>query len=423
MTINKQSKRIILVAIAIALLFGASLVVMEKIRIGAVNQAKSIAQKHVSATAEFVLGHNNADSYTFKYFDAKQQERSEIEIAKESGQIRKIQTQKVAYDYPKTVVLSEDTLKEIVKQEIPKATFKEFTLNDHQEEKIATITFSTNDSRGTYLLDPENGSVLARTVKFGKPIVVPTSGGNENFGLLSLSEFKILANRKVPGAIFQDLDIAYKDGRFVAKISLYLKNIKHELELDGRSGAELSYAYYKDEWLTYGNWEPRELETPLLSIINFNAPIVLPNPTVSTTPSTVPSTVPSKAPSIQPSESTTTAAIQPSESKANTSATPTEPAQTQTSKTNATTKTTTKTVPTTVPTAAPLPKPSMISLDRAKALVSLHLPGAEFSEIDLDEDNGRLLYKGKAASGTTEVDFEIDAYTGIFAKWDVDTKG
>jgi uncharacterized membrane protein YkoI len=419
MTLHKQKKRIILVAIVITLLFSASLVVMEKIRINALDRAKNTAQKHVSTTAEFVSEHNNADSYTFKYFDAKQQERSEIEIIKGSGQIRKIQTQKVAYVYPKTTFLNEEELKEIVKREIPNASIKEFKLSDHQEEKQVTITFSTTDSRGTYLLDPENGSVVARTVKYGKPIVVPTSSSNDSLGLLPLSEFKLLGNRKVSGAIFQDLDIVYNNGRFVAEITLYLKNTKHELVLDARSGAELAYSYYNDDWQSYGNWEPRELETPLLNIINFNTPRVLPSIIVSTAPSMVPSIMPS----IEPTESTTTIETQPSESKANTSATSTEPVQTQTTRPVTTTKATSKAVPTPVPTATAAPKPSMISLEQAKSLVRLRLLDAEFSEIDLDENNGRLLYKGKAVSGKTEVDFEIDAYTGIFAKWDVDTKG
>ena len=46
------------------------------------------------------------------------------------------------------------------------------------------------------------------------------------------------------------------------------------------------------------------------------------------------------------------------------------------------------------------------------------MPGVFKSELELDEDDGRMIYEGEIETNTTEVEFEIDAYTGEVLKWD-----
>lgn len=75
------------------------------------------------------------------------------------------------------------------------------------------------------------------------------------------------------------------------------------------------------------------------------------------------------------------------------------------------------------PTAAPKPTtaPSTaISMDDARALVLEKVPGATIVKIEQDYDDGRKIYEGEAYKGSTEYDFEIDAATGKFIKWEQD---
>lgn len=75
------------------------------------------------------------------------------------------------------------------------------------------------------------------------------------------------------------------------------------------------------------------------------------------------------------------------------------------------------------PTATPKPTtaPSTaISMDDARALVLEKVPGATIVKIEQDYDDGRKIYEGEAYKGNTEYDFEIDAATGKFIKWEQD---
>jgi len=430
MTMKQRNRKIISAAAILVLIVGAVLGGLGISRVYARNQAQTAARQYLPATAAFVSYHDADNIYTFRFFDTSQQERSEIEVDKLSGQVRKMQTQKAAYIYPDTTDLTEDTLKEIVWKEVPDAAIKDVILHEQTAGKYVSITYTSEDCRGVYLIDPSNGSVIARTVKYGRPVVIPSSGGDK-IGLLTLAELKTIGNQKVPGAVFQDLDIKYDDGKFVAEIDMYLNGIKHVLILDAGSGEELAYDSFKDDWKNYGNWEPRELETPLLDIVNLNSSLELSKSTIASN-----KTVPSDSSATSGTQSAveeTTAAI-PSETTGTQptstwvpAPTPTPPITPKSTTAATPTATTTTTPPATTPAVTQAPTvpadadPGVIGLDRAKSLVLSRLPGAVFEAIDLDEEDGRFLYKGNAVSGTTEVNFEIDAYTGTFAKWDVDT--
>ena len=60
----------------------------------------------------------------------------------------------------------------------------------------------------------------------------------------------------------------------------------------------------------------------------------------------------------------------------------------------------------------------IISDADARALVSSRVPEALITELKLDHDDGVQLYDGEAKQGVYEYEFEIDAYTGEFLKWE-----
>ena len=66
-----------------------------------------------------------------------------------------------------------------------------------------------------------------------------------------------------------------------------------------------------------------------------------------------------------------------------------------------------------------------ISSDEAVQSALARVPGATIvnvTEFNRDYDNGRLEYEGEIHYNGYEYDFEIDADTGTFTKWEVERK-
>ena len=63
---------------------------------------------------------------------------------------------------------------------------------------------------------------------------------------------------------------------------------------------------------------------------------------------------------------------------------------------------------------------SYISREKAQQLAQAKAPGATLVELEFDYDDGRAVYEGELREGRMEYEFEIDASTGNFIKWEQD---
>ncbi len=61
-----------------------------------------------------------------------------------------------------------------------------------------------------------------------------------------------------------------------------------------------------------------------------------------------------------------------------------------------------------------------ISREKAQQLAQAKAPNATLVKLEFDFDDGRAVYEGELREGRTEYDFEIDAATGNFIKWEQD---
>ena len=66
---------------------------------------------------------------------------------------------------------------------------------------------------------------------------------------------------------------------------------------------------------------------------------------------------------------------------------------------------------------------SYIGVNRAKNIALKKVPGASNShvkKINLDRENGRMVYEGEIYYNGWEYEFDIDAVTGAIVKWKAD---
>lgn len=68
--------------------------------------------------------------------------------------------------------------------------------------------------------------------------------------------------------------------------------------------------------------------------------------------------------------------------------------------------------------SAPSDSKDYISWEKAQKLAQARAPKATLIKLELDVDDGRAVYEGELREGSMEYEFEIDAVTGSFLKWE-----
>ena len=162
---------------------------------------------------------------------------------------------------------------------------------------------------------------------------------------IGLEKAMEIALAQLPGATLKEIDFDYDDG-MVYEAELLKDGYEYDIEIDALTGAVVKWEYEEDE-----HW----------SGTHESAPATGPESSGSGTQIT---------PNPQPSQS-----------------------QQQT---------------------------TLITEQEAKNLVLAQVPGATIVEFERDTDDGRAVYKGEAVLDGREYEFEIDASTSAFLKWDAD---
>jgi uncharacterized membrane protein YkoI len=70
---------------------------------------------------------------------------------------------------------------------------------------------------------------------------------------------------------------------------------------------------------------------------------------------------------------------------------------------------------------ATLGPPALLTEEEAKRIALERVPGASSIRVHLEHDDGRYYYEGEIIHGSSEYEFEIDAYTGECVEWDHDS--
>lgn len=61
-----------------------------------------------------------------------------------------------------------------------------------------------------------------------------------------------------------------------------------------------------------------------------------------------------------------------------------------------------------------------ISAEQAQEIVLAQVPGATMVKLELDRDDGRMVYEGECRKGQMEYEFKLDAQTGAILEWEED---
>ena len=132
--------------------------------------AKNVAVKVVPASAEYVATENDLEDKDFdvKFYDSKARTAYEVEVSKLTGEVREYKMELKGYEGSPNAILSVEDVKQIVLKEYPDAAFKAVKLDVDKETglKEYDVKFSTKAVIGDYDINPENGQVVEKDIKY-----------------------------------------------------------------------------------------------------------------------------------------------------------------------------------------------------------------------------------------------------------------
>ena len=133
-------------------------------------EARNVAAKVVPASAEYVVTENDADEKDFdvKFYDSKAKTAYEVDVNKVTGEVREYKMELKGYEGSPKAVLSVDDVKQIVLKDYPDAQIKSVKLDVDKESglKEYDVKLATKAVIGDYDINPENGQVVERDLKY-----------------------------------------------------------------------------------------------------------------------------------------------------------------------------------------------------------------------------------------------------------------
>lgn len=215
------------------------------------DQAKKIAEKQVPAGSTHIKTENDENEYEIKFYNEVKSEKYEIDVNKITQKITSYKTQKTIHDGSKSVLISEEQVKKIVLNEIPKAKILSIKLDTDDSYKKYEVSFKSDTYYGDMEVNPESGAILEREFKIGQNqnIVNTTNSVNDkNTTFISYEKVKEIALLKVPKGIVTDIDIDRMNDTYVYDIEIFKDNYEYELIINATTGEQISLLSHEDSW-------------------------------------------------------------------------------------------------------------------------------------------------------------------------------
>ena len=245
--INKRNG--IIAAIAVVLIVAAIILSTTFTQAMTLDEAKEIAKKYVPSTATFVTSEEEENKFEVMFHDDKNEEGFEVEINKETKQVKKVESQLDNDLGSKTVKLSESEVKAIVKKAFDGITSISVNLTKDNGLYEYEVDFKSNDFYGNADVNPETGAILESTIKYGTAVTIPTDDQNKG-DILTYKEAEKAAIKEAGGGFVKDIDLERKNGNYYYEIELIKDNVEYDYIVDAKTG-KVTLEHEHDSYFDY----------------------------------------------------------------------------------------------------------------------------------------------------------------------------
>ena len=238
--LNKKTG--IAAAVAVVVIIAAVVVSTSFSTALTLDEAKEIAQKYVPSTARFVTSEEENNKFEVMFHDDENAEGFEVEINKETKQVKKVESQLDNDLGSETVELTEADVEQIIKEKFDGVTSVRVTLNQDNGLYEYEADFTANDFYGNADVHPVSGAILDSTVKFGTAVTIPMDNTNNSQDtassgdLLTTKEVEELVLKEAGGGFVKDLDLDRENGKYYYEVEVIKDNIEYDYYVDAQTG-------------------------------------------------------------------------------------------------------------------------------------------------------------------------------------------
>lgn len=360
-------------AIVAVIVIGAMIVSTTVSRGISLAEAKEIAQKYVPSTAKFVTSEEEDNKFEVMFHDDQNREGFEVEIAKDTKKVKKVESQLDNDLGGETVKLTEKEVKKIIEKEFKGVSSVNITLNQDNGLYEYEADFKAKEFYGDADVHPVNGKILDSTVKYGTAVTIPDSGnqkGDKNTSksageFITYEEAKAAVIKFAGGGFVKDIELDRENKMYFYEIELIRDNMEEDYYVDAKTGEVMLESKHE----SYFDYDDHDGDG---SYVHEND---------------------SHNGNHSSGQTGQTTAQKQGTSGANTSA---------------------KGDKDTTSSAGS----NLISEEKARAIVLAKAPGATFVEFKLERDDGIYVYEGEVRDSKYEYEFELNASTGVIIDWD-----
>ncbi len=230
------NKRNGIIAGVIALIIIAAVVISTSFS-SAMNleEAKGIAQNHVPATAKFISSEEEDRYFEVAFYDEAAKEHFEVEVIKETGEVKKVESQLSNDEGSQTITLTEEEAKKAVKDRfdginsISAIVTKDNGLFEYE------VSFKGDGFYGDADVNAESGVILDSVVKYGTVVTIPTDDAKKS-EMLSYEQAKDAVIKEAGGGTVRDMDLEKENGDYFYEIELHIDSVERDYIVNAKTG-------------------------------------------------------------------------------------------------------------------------------------------------------------------------------------------
>lgn len=225
----------IIAVIAVLIIIGA--VVVSTSFSSAMNssEAKEVAQKYVPASAKFISSEEEDRYFEVAFYDEASKEHFEVEVIKETKEVKKVESQLSNDGGSKSITLTEEEAQKVVKNRFDGIKSINCILTKDNGLFEYEVSFKGDGFYGDADVNAESGVILDSVVKYGSVVTIPADASQKS-ELLSYEEAKEAAIKEAGGGTVRDMDLDKENGDYFYEIELHIDGLERDYIVNAKTG-------------------------------------------------------------------------------------------------------------------------------------------------------------------------------------------